>query len=390
VLKTNQGFFEAKSDAPWTNRQPINTDITTRTTNPDLTPRTTNAEITPRKSVLDLAGKPTIEKQTYKNEDLSLPVVTDVTAVPTGQSVTISFSTFPNTIPFVELASAPPKKGPDRRWSFPRVAGMVAKAAGGDRVNGRYSVDMNQELDPGETYYYIISAWKDKNTPDAAKGQVTGKFVTPGQAQAYQVRYRGFYCYTPTNDTTFDDIYAIATVSFVDRSGYRHTLTAMLPPAIVTGVARAQSTADDGRVIYEGSPVNLLLTVNLIKHRGGNPASVWQSATNSAEVGWGQFFSTHPEIIFDPPAGSSAVASALHTFDSLTSRSIQFTTRMVQRTELVIASISRIISAREMKEIADQGGPKPATSPIGVPTDFFTEHRAYGAAYRVYFDIIPQ
>jgi hypothetical protein len=42
---------------------------------------------------------------------------------------------------------------------------------------------MNQALNPGETYYYIISVWKDNNSAAPCR-QVTGSFLMPAAEQA--------------------------------------------------------------------------------------------------------------------------------------------------------------------------------------------------------------
>ena len=67
------------------------------------------------------------------------------------RTVTISFSTFPNVVPLVELAAAKPRLGGDGRWGFPANSGSITRPAGGDKANGNYRVDINQELEPGST-----------------------------------------------------------------------------------------------------------------------------------------------------------------------------------------------------------------------------------------------
>jgi hypothetical protein len=107
-----------------------------------------------------------------------LPVITDVAAALADQSVIFSFSTKPGSLPLVELATTLPVFGPDRRLSFQVGPGLVAHPADGDTATGQYWVDMSQKLDPGKTYYYIISVWKNNN-PSAPRGQFIGSFEMP-------------------------------------------------------------------------------------------------------------------------------------------------------------------------------------------------------------------
>jgi hypothetical protein len=108
-----------------------------------------------------------------------LPVITEVAAALSGQSVIFSFKTQPtNSLPLVELAPALPVVGADKRLGFQVGPRLVAHAASGDSATGEYWVDMNQALNPGETYYYIISVWKDNN-PSAPRRQVIGNFLMP-------------------------------------------------------------------------------------------------------------------------------------------------------------------------------------------------------------------
>jgi hypothetical protein len=116
-------------------------------------------------------------------EDVDLPVITDVAAALAVQSVIFSFTTGPRALPLVELAPTQPVLGADKSWDFQVGPGLVARPAAGDSANGQYWIDMNQELHPGEIYYYIISVWKDNN-PAAPRRQVMGSFRMPEAEQA--------------------------------------------------------------------------------------------------------------------------------------------------------------------------------------------------------------
>jgi hypothetical protein len=107
-----------------------------------------------------------------------LPVITDVAAALADQSVIFSFSTKTNALPLVELATTLPVFGPDRRFGFQVGPALVARPADGDTATGQYWVDMNQKLEPGRIYYYIISVWKNNN-PSAPRGQFIGSFAMP-------------------------------------------------------------------------------------------------------------------------------------------------------------------------------------------------------------------
>lgn len=143
-----------------------------------------------RRLVLDTARVSQIDKLIRGNakpgeqtvEDADLPVITDVAAAIADQSVIFSFTTKPNSLPLVELSLTPPVPGPDTRLGFQAGPGLVAHPADGDTATGEYWVDMNQKLDPGKIYYFIISVWKDNN-PSAPRRQVTGSFRMPAAQQ---------------------------------------------------------------------------------------------------------------------------------------------------------------------------------------------------------------
>lgn len=113
-----------------------------------------------------------------------VPVITNVAAALAEQSVIFSFTTNPpNSAPLVELAQTLPVLAVDKRLGFQVGPGLVSHPADGDTTTGDYWVDMNQQLVPGKTYYYIISVWKDNN-PSAPRGQFIGSFLMPAAEEA--------------------------------------------------------------------------------------------------------------------------------------------------------------------------------------------------------------
>jgi hypothetical protein len=107
-----------------------------------------------------------------------VPVITEVAAALADQSVIFSFTTKPGSLPLVELATTLPVFGPDRRFAFQVGPGLIAHPADGDTATGQYWVDMNQKLELGKIYYYIISVWKNNN-PNSPRGQFIGSFQMP-------------------------------------------------------------------------------------------------------------------------------------------------------------------------------------------------------------------
>lgn len=388
VFNTNQGYFEAKSHNALTTG-PSTGESTSRRVNADITsrqPQASNADITPRRSVMDPPVKQSIDKNRLKDEDVRVPVITDVTATPVGQSVTISFTTFPNAVPLVELGSNPPVRGADRRWSFPSGSGVVTQPAGGDRASGKYAVEMRQELDPGSTYYYIINVKKESG-PGGEMRQTTGKFRTPGAslATSYNVRYKGFHAEKTTTGPGDDEIYVIVSISFVDPSGKPVTATGRYPRNVQENVGSDESYGTkEGATVYEGPPVNLLLTVTVMEHDSGDPDKYRKEAGDAANDAFVALLAIQPQLFVPLFVAPSAVLGAVNTVG------IAVSDALGGSEDDVIGTATTLITAGEMKEIGNRPGPKPGMDGIDVPYDFFTDHRGQGGIYRVYFDIIPR
>ncbi len=352
-----------------------------------------------------------------QREAIEEPLITKVRVSLIGPSVKIDFSTFPNTVPLVELSRAQPLVGQDARWVFPQGSWSVTRPAGGDKAKGEYSVDMNQELEPDTTYHYIISARND-NGPNARRTQIIGKLTSrPAQPRTFEVRYRGFICQEKTDGPGSDEIYAIVTVSPVGRpdkeraddaedrdrngtassdryetgrvasnvnirtkeevakatkkSGAAH----VHPHVIIEDVESGDVHGDPGRELYMGPGRDLLLTVVLMEHDAGDPEEIKnqvQTAVAAALVG--VVANVELSLLSGPDLAralysiSAAVAGWLSTGDD------------------VIGVANRMIKEEELKNMVGQG---PATEK-GISYSFFTEHRGHGGVYRVYFDVLEK
>lgn len=296
--------------------------------------------------------------------------ITDVRVAPNAQSVIVSFRAFPNTAPLVELSTVKPKVGADGQWGFPPGSGSVARPAGGDKARGEYVVDMNQQLEPGTTYYYIISARND----DGARHQVTGKF---SQSGSFVVRYRGFICQEKTFGPGADEIYAIVSASFADSNGRPATVTATHPHVIVDDVESGDVHGDPGRNIYQGEARNLVLTVTLMEHDQGQ-AYEYRDAVNGAVVGtYGALTFSYPPLLLGDLVSGDELAGAMLDVSTAVQQALG-------PGDDVIGTTTRLITAEEMKSMANQ----PSSDEQGIHYNFFTEHRGHGGIYRVYFDII--
>jgi len=297
-------------------------------------------------------------------------VIRDVRVAPSAQSVTISFKAFPNTVPLVELGTVKPKVGADGHWGFPPDSGSVTRPAGGDKAKGEYTVDMNQQLEPGTTYYYIISARKDDGTRD----QVTGKF---SQLGSFVVRYRGFICQETTDGPGADEIYAIVSASFADPRGRPATVTATHPHVIVEDVGNGDVHGDPGRNVYQGGAQNLLLTVTLMEHDEGQSYE-YRDAVNGVVVGaYGALTLSHPPLLLGDLVTGAELAGAMLDISTAVQQALE-------PGDDEIGTATRLITAEEMKSMANQ----PSSDAQGITYNFFTEHRGHGGIYRVYFDIV--
>src|SRR5688572_9672479 len=269
------------------------------------------------------------------------------------RTVTISFSTFANTVPLVELAPVKPRLGRDGRWGFPANSGSITRPAGGDKANGNYRVDMNQELEPGSTYYYIINA----RTSNAQRVQTTGTLsLNPA---TYVVRYRGFRCDKKT-----------------DRPG---TVTEKHPDAILEGVSSGEIFVDAGRNVYQGRPQNVLLTVAVMEHDQGDPYE-YRNAVNTAVVGaYGALVATYPFLLFTEPLSGFPISGSMLKVSSAVEG-------VLGAGDDVIGTTARLISTDDMRRMANA----PSSSDGGTQYNFFTVHRGHGGVYRVYFDVVAR
>ena len=292
------------------------------------------------------------------------------------RTVTISFSTFPNTVPLVELAAVKPKLGGDGRWAFPVNSGSITRPAGGDKANGNYRVDMNQELEPGSTYYYIISTSSNASS-NAQRAQTTGKLSS--NPATYVVRYRGFRCDETTDGPGSDEIYVIIAASFVDSAGRPGTVTEKHPDAILEDVGNGEVFGDAGRNLYQGRLQNLLLTVTVMEHDQGNP-NEYRNAVDTAVVGaYATLVSTYPFLLFTEPLTGFPLSGSLLNVSAAVEG-------VLGAGDDVIGTTTRLISTDEMRRLANE----PSSEDGGTQFNFFTEHRGHGGVYRVYFDVVAK
>jgi len=289
------------------------------------------------------------------------------------RTVTISFSTFANTVPLVELAPVKPRLGRDGRWGFPANSGSITRPAGGDKANGNYRVDMNQELEPGSTYYYIINA----RTSNAQRVQTTGTLsLNPA---TYVVRYRGFRCDKKTDGPGSDEIYVIIAASFADPAGRPGTVTEKHPDAILEGVSSGEIFVDAGRNVYQGRPQNVLLTVAVMEHDQGDPYE-YRNAVNTAVVGaYGALVATYPFLLFTEPLSGFPISGSMLKVSSAVEG-------VLGAGDDVIGTTARLISTDDMRRMANA----PSSSDGGTQYNFFTVHRGHGGVYRVYFDVVAR
>src|SRR5688572_6068753 len=314
------------------------------------------------------------------------PVITEASAVPSAKDIAFAFKSFANITPHVEVATIPPVKGPDGRWSFPDFrpankieqtflgtgpavplsSGIIKLVAGGNKTLGRYTANVMRALDPGIVYYYIISVRLNDDSASEIR-QMKGIVHSPG-SNKYEVRYRGLYS-DSTGSTEPRDVYAIVSTSFVFPTGDPAILSAV-PSDIVPGVRGSEARADSGKRVYNGVPADLLMTVTLMQRVAGDPNKVKAAVHES-------FLNVVGRLLVSPtkPTGAvqlvtDGVKTALIGGDS------------------VIATSSRLITAAEMKAMANSEAPKPTER--GITYDFFTEHAGLGGGYKVYFDVVSR
>lgn len=112
------------------------------------------------------------------------PFISDVRVRPDNRDVIISFTSTQTAPPLIEIAKVPP--APDRFGiiAFPFNSGAITRFVPG--ANGKYSLDLgtlNEKLDIGEKYYYIINVFNDdKNDTRRPREQKSGVFTTRPQS----------------------------------------------------------------------------------------------------------------------------------------------------------------------------------------------------------------
>jgi hypothetical protein len=133
-------------------------------------------------------------------------------------------------------------------------------------------------------------------------------------------------------------------------------------------------------MVYQGEPVNLLLTVTLMEHDSGNPNQYMSSSQDAAMASFAVFLTIHPQLTLALLVAPSEIVAGVNSIGAAVSQALG-------TGDDVIGTATKLITVGEMKEIANRPGPKPTAR--GIPFDFFTDHRGHGGIYRVYFDIIP-
>ena len=331
------------------------------------------------------------DDKTPKNVvDSRPPVITAVSAIHNKldklDNLAFGFKTFANIEPLVEVSTYMPERAPDGRWVFPvsrpadkieqtflgtgptvsLASGIMKMIAGGNKSLGEYKVELKKALDPGIVYYYIISV-KNPVGSDTDVRQIKGIIHTPG-ANKYQVRYRGFFS-DSANSTVARDIYAVVSTSYIFPTGDPAILST-LPSQVVRGVAANEAHPDSGTRVYQGVPADVLLTVTLMENKGGDPNKYKTSVHEAFLNEVGRLLVSPTKVGGALKLVSDAVNGAKVDVDS------------------VIATSSVILTAAEMKAMANKDSPK--STDRGITYDFFTEHSGTIGAYRVYFDVVAR
>lgn len=301
-------------------------------------------------------------------EDMSESLIRNVSVGSNVRNVTISFSAFPNTVPIVEIGSRKPIVGADRRWSFPTGSWSVARPANGDKANGRYFLDMNQELESG-TYYYIINAHDESN---AKRAQISGKFLI--RSGLYLVRYKGFICDQTSDGPGSDEIYFA--VTGVSPSNALEFSTALEPRSGVFGdVSSGRVNSGPGRVVSWGNDASTpaYLSVMVMEHDYGDSDRI----KLALEAALGQGIAA---MAFNAPLTHLTGAQLAH---AMYGASIAAASSLDLNDD-VIAVVTRTLSGDELRDMAR----RPEAVEKGIQYDFFTEHRGHGGIYRIFFDVI--
>ena len=324
------------------------------------------------------------------DEDKRPPVITAVSAIHGKleklDNLSFAFKTFANIEPVVEVSTHMPERGADGRWVFPAsrtadkieqtflgtgpsvslTSGIMKLIAGGNKSLGDYKVELKKALDPGSVYYYIISV-KNPIGSDGEVRQMKGIIRTPG-SNKYQVRYRGVFS-DSTNGAPARDLYAVVSTSYVFPTG-DPAIFSTLPSQVVRGVAANEAHPDSGSRVYQGASADLLLTVTLMENKGGDP-NKYKTAVHEA------FLSEVGRLLVSPTKVGGALQLVSNAVNGARAD-----------TDSVIATTSVLLTAAEMKAMANKGSPKSIDR--GITYDFFTEHAGAVGAYRVYFDVVSR
>jgi hypothetical protein len=109
--------------------------------------------------------------------------ISNVRLKPDTRDVIISFSSTQNSPSLIEIGKVAPTPDSHGTMSFPANSGAFSRFITGQ--NGNYSLNvgaLNERLDIGTTYYYIINVFNDdRNNTTRPREQVTGTFTTVGQ-----------------------------------------------------------------------------------------------------------------------------------------------------------------------------------------------------------------
>jgi hypothetical protein len=114
------------------------------------------------------------------NIRVNLPFIDDVRVRPDTRDVIISFTSTQKTPPLIEIGKVAPASDQHGILAFPSGSGAFSRFVPGQK--GKYSLNLgtlNEQLDIGTMYYYIINVFNDdKNNTNRPREQVTGKFTT--------------------------------------------------------------------------------------------------------------------------------------------------------------------------------------------------------------------
>ena len=306
--------------------------------------------------------------------------IREVKVTPGEQNVEIFFQARSGVTPVVELAKEKPAQGEGGQLEFRnRRAMSKAKSAPpnvDEIVAAGYTASF-AELERGARYYYII-------TLPPADGRSTRQyqgFFTTKPEPFFSVRYRGFICEEKTDGPGSDEIYAVVTVS-AGGGFIPYTSVTVHPHVVVDDVESGDVHGDPGRVFHESYAEDILVTVRLMEHDGGNPIEEAQKFMTSVKDALAVLAKKMPELNVDGNLNLQAVVNFF-------SDAIDSAGSALGTDDDVLGTVSRVITAEEMKNLGSREEGSKDTAQ-GIPYDFFTEHSGHGGVYKVYFDIIPK